>query len=434
MIGRRPVAERVAAQSRGDQVGAGDRVEDEVDGWVGGHRASGVAVAKEGVVHQVVEDRPVLLGLGAVVGQEPLRRAGAVFPHAGRREADADGQDALLFAVAGHLVGLAVEHGLKPMFDPAEEAIGVDHDPPFLGGQAADDLQPRQGDQGVGVADLGELAAVEQLEELDHELDVANPPPAGLHLDLGGPGRERALLDPPLHRLDLGDLGRSQIPAVDERGDRGEEVGPQRQIPGDRPALDERLALPRPSRILIISQSRCQRSRQRPLVPFRAEPHVDPIGHPQRRVVGQGADDLATEPGEVLGVRQRPGAGGHPFVIINENQVDVGAIVQLLAAELAQGQDHEPGGLAVAVERRPVLFVEQEPGEPIGPLDAGVGQVRQVERDQLQRQVADDVVVADPQQLAEPEPAEGELAVLGGPAFGQEAPKLGDHVGEIAPG
>ena len=38
----------------------------------------------------------------------------------------------------------------------------------------------------VGAADLGILAAVQQLEELDDELDVANSAVAGLDLDLGG--------------------------------------------------------------------------------------------------------------------------------------------------------------------------------------------------------------------------------------------------------
>ena len=55
----------------------------------------------------------------------------------------------------------------------------------------------------VGVPDLGILAAVQELEELDDELDVADSAVAGLDLDIGGPGRDGALLDPPLQRLDL---------------------------------------------------------------------------------------------------------------------------------------------------------------------------------------------------------------------------------------
>ena len=77
--------------------------------------------------------------------------------------------------------------------------------------------------QRVGVADLGVLAAVEQLEELDDELDVADAAVAGLDLDLGGPRRHGPLLDPPLQGLDLADLGAAEIASVDERLDRVEE-------------------------------------------------------------------------------------------------------------------------------------------------------------------------------------------------------------------
>ena len=42
----------------------------------------------------------------------------------------------------------------------------------------------------VGVPDLGVLAAVEELEELDDELDVADAAVAGLDLDLGRAGRD----------------------------------------------------------------------------------------------------------------------------------------------------------------------------------------------------------------------------------------------------
>ena len=94
---------------------------------------------------------------------------------------------------------------------------------PFLAGQAADLFEPVEREQGVGVPDLGGLAPVEELEELDDELDVADASVAGLDLDGGGPGRDGPLLDPPLHRLDLADLRDIEIPPVDERGDRLDE-------------------------------------------------------------------------------------------------------------------------------------------------------------------------------------------------------------------
>ncbi len=61
-----------------------------------------------------------------------------------------------------------------------------------------------------------------------------------------------------------------------------------------------------------------------------------------------------------------------------------------------------------------MLGLVGDPGRADGDLDAGVGEVGEVEGDQVEREVADDVVVADPEDLAEPEPAEGEAAgILG---------------------
>ncbi len=220
------VAERERPERLLDHLGARRRVEHQVD-----HRVDRAVLAEKGVVEQVVEDRPVLLGLGPVIGQEPLGGAGPVLPLVRRRVAQPDRQGPLIFEVAGHLVRLPVEHGLQPVLDPAEEAVRVDHDPALLGGQAADRFEPGERDRGVGVADLGVLAAVEELQELDDELDVANPAMPGLDLDGGRPRRDRPLLDPPLHRLDLADLGPTEVAAVDERGDRGEEVGPRSRSP-----------------------------------------------------------------------------------------------------------------------------------------------------------------------------------------------------------
>ena len=112
---------------------------------------------------------------------------------------------------------LAVEDDLEPVLDPAEEPVGVVHDVPLFGRQAADPFELGDGVQRVGAADLGILAAVQELEELDDELDVADAAAPGLDLDLGRAGRDGPLLDPPLERLDLGDLGGGEVPAIDER-------------------------------------------------------------------------------------------------------------------------------------------------------------------------------------------------------------------------
>ena len=135
------------------------------------------------------------------------------------------------------------------------------------------------------------------------------PPLPGLDLDLGGPGRDGALLDPPLEGLDLGDLGGTEIAAIDKRLDRLEKRLAQREVAGDRAALDQRLPLPGAAAGHVVAQRGVQRARQRPLFAVGTQPHVDAIRDPQRGVVGQQADDVAPHPGKELGVGHDLGAG-----------------------------------------------------------------------------------------------------------------------------
>src|SRR4029078_10250578 len=54
---------------------------------------------------------------------------------------------------------------------------------------------------------------------LTSHVAVAEAAMAALDLEVGPPGRDRPLLDPPLQGLDLGNLAGSEIAAIDERGD-----------------------------------------------------------------------------------------------------------------------------------------------------------------------------------------------------------------------
>ena len=128
-----------------------------------------------------------------------MRRAGIAHAH---REL---GQ---FVALRGQQVRLQVEHDLQAMLDLAQEAVVVFEDRPFLVRQAAGLLELGDGVERVAGADLGQGAAVEELQELDHELDVADAAVAGLHVPQVGPFALGALLDPPLERLDAGDVGR----------------------------------------------------------------------------------------------------------------------------------------------------------------------------------------------------------------------------------
>ena len=69
------------------------------------------------------------------------------------------------------------------MFDPAQESVIVVKDDPLLGGQAPDLLELRDRRERGAMPHLGIFTPVQQLQELHHELDVANAAVTGLDLD-----------------------------------------------------------------------------------------------------------------------------------------------------------------------------------------------------------------------------------------------------------
>ena len=77
---------------------------------------------------------------------------------------------------------LEIEKKLEAVLGLAEEAVGLFQDVVLLVGEAADLGESVEGEEGVALADLGQVAAVEELEELDGELDVADAAVPGLDL------------------------------------------------------------------------------------------------------------------------------------------------------------------------------------------------------------------------------------------------------------
>ena len=161
----------------------------------------------------------------------------------------------------GQQVRLQIEHDLQPVLDLPQEGVVLFEDRPLQVRQAADALQLGQGFQRVAGAQLGQIAAVEQLEELDDELDVADAAAAGFHVARPPPPpRERLLLDPPLQGLDAADVGVAQVAAVNPGRERFEKLAAQRKVAGHGPGLDVRLPLPGAAAVVVVAQ----RARRRP--------------------------------------------------------------------------------------------------------------------------------------------------------------------------
>ena len=76
------------------------------------------------------------------------------------------------------------------------------------------------------------------------------------------PGREAGALvcvDPPLHRVDVGDRREIQVPAPDERADRLQELRPGREVAGHRARFQHCRALPVLAHALVVGDRGGQR-------------------------------------------------------------------------------------------------------------------------------------------------------------------------------
>ena len=123
---------------------------------------------------------------------------------------------------------------------------------------------------------------------------------------------------------------------------------PSSQVAGDGADLDERLPFPGAAQRVVVGERAGQRARQRAAVAFGPQPQIDAIGLAAVGVRRQQPHDLADDAGEELVVADAGDAlaARGPFLVVDEHQVDVAGVVQLLAAELAEGEDDAAGRLA----------------------------------------------------------------------------------------
>ena len=95
--------------------------------------------------------------------------------------------------------------------------------------------------------------------------------------------------------------------------------------------------------------------------------------------------------------------GGLAVGGVDEHQVDVRTVVQLLAAELAEGHDGEAARLARGRERLAVAPHQLLADAPVTEVQDGVGEVRKLIGDVGERGQAEHVAEDDAEQLPAPE-------------------------------
>ena len=272
---------------------------------------------------------------GAVVGLE----ARAV----GIAHQPADDGDAL--GGVGHHMGLLVAQHLQPVLDRAQEPVGGGE----LGRRpVADPALARQRRQRLGRrphAQAAVAAAGDQLLGLGEELDLADAAAPELDVVALDPRLADILrdVDLALHRLDVGDGGEVEMLAPDIGGELGQEGLPCPLVAGAGPRLDPGGALPVLAAALVVGEGGVGGDGDRGRARIGAQPEIgaehvivaDTVLQQRRQPLHDARIDL----GGVFGV------GQHAGVAVEEgDDIDVGGIIELAPAMLAEREDGEAAG------------------------------------------------------------------------------------------
>ena len=204
------------------------------------------------------------------------------------------------------------------------------------------------------------------------------------------------LVDPALHRVDVGDRGEVQPAPPDEGADRLEECRTQREVAGHRARLDHGGALPVLAHALVVGDGGRQCDRGRRHGGIGAQPQVGAedvaVGVARLHQRHQSARDARSEAadGVALGrfrvyCRRR---------VVEQHEVHIGRIIQFAGAELAHAEDREPPAACRIRRIGQAKFARVVRGAQQmrhGERQRGLRQIAQRRGDTLQRPDAADV-------------------------------------------
>ncbi len=288
-------------------------------------------------------------------------------------QAEGAAEAAQVGLVLGDEVGAAQPVELDAVLHGAQEPVRVVQ----LGGVGAADVaaggEGVQGVEGGAGVEGGVAAAVDELEQLDGELDVAQAAGAEFELavDLGGGD---VVDDAAAHLLDVGDevLALGGLP--DERRYGIDVLGAELLVAGDGAGLEQGLELPGLRPALVVREMGGEGTDEGAVAALGAEVGVD--GPDGALDGGLGADPHQVG-GEAGGGLEGLGLVGAVRRVADEDDVDVGDVIQLVAAALAHGDDGEAalrrvlgGGGARDAQGR-----AEGGGGQVGELGGGLGDV-----------------------------------------------------------
>ena len=274
------------------------------------------------------------------------------------------------------MLGLVVPQ-LQRVLDRPEQDIGQ-RQPPILARQDA--LEVRQSDQSferVRAPHRALRTTVLELQELRHELDVADRALPRFHIAEEPSFLLKSSFDLVLHRADVVAVGLDGDVEQD-RFDAFQEVGAERQLPGDRTRFQQCLLLPQRGVGLQVFDVGFDRANQCSGLAPRTQSHINSVQETFARCVHQRADQPLPQFPILPGVR-----------LADEDEINVRAVVEFLSAELAESQDAE-------LVRRDGKFIRQQRQRR---LRDAVREQRQLQRHRLEVEQPEAVACSNPQQL-----------------------------------
>ncbi len=258
--------------------------------------------------------------------------------------------------LARQRVRLQVGHHLQPMLPGAQPHVGRAQlfrrrlrDPAMRGQrlqhvQRAPPAQRRVAPAGDELLRLHEElyladAAAPQFQVVPGHLDVA----VALHR-----------VDAPLHRVHVGNGRIVQILAPYPRRQLLHEALAQRHVAAAGPRLDPRRPLPRLADAEIVVQRHLHWQRHRRGAGVGPQPQVDAHHLPVLGDVGQDVDQPPHQPDEHrAGIAPR--RHRRPRWLEQEDEVNIGGVVQLPRAALAHLEGHQPAARRVVIAQLPLL-------------------------------------------------------------------------------
>jgi hypothetical protein len=263
---------------------------------------------------------------------------GHVAPHEGREPGEALGR-------GGQRVGLLVGDHLEPVLDLAMGAVVGDEGGGVHLGHPAALRQAQEPLDRAAHAQGGVAAARDELARLGEELDLADAARGELEVAAFQCAAVQALVlaDAQAHVVRLLDGGIVEVFAPDEGRERAQEALPCRDIARAGARLDVGRALPGAPEAFVVALGRLHREahgRDRG-VGAQAQVGAEHVafGGEVRECRGHAAG-RADQLRAGLGVVVAREAG----FVEEDDQVDVGGIVELSGAHLAHGERHHPAG------------------------------------------------------------------------------------------